>query len=308
MTELSSSNITLPSPQMSTTDLDINQTNMELSWLQRLRKNFPSYLVAVDYLLLLSVAESLIALEAPQPGMILHGVILATLLLHASIVKRVDERRFLRAMALAPLIRLLSMTLPLALFQVTFWYVVVGVPLLIASLLVARIAGITRSMAGLTLRALPEQVLIGLSGFALGYLEYLILRPAPLVASLSWELLWLPALILLVFTGFLEELIFRGLLQAAAMQHLGRFGMPYVAVTFAVLHLGYRSALDILFVFVVGLIFGSIVRRRGTILGVSLAHGLTNVALYLVFPFILTQPVVRLGTLRRFFPHQAMLG
>jgi hypothetical protein len=43
----------------------------------------------------------------------------------------------------------------------------------------------------------------------------------------------------------------------------------------------------VLFVFIVGLAFGLIVLRTGSILGVSLAHGLTNVTLYLIFPFLL---------------------
>ena len=300
MTELSSSNITLPSPQMSTTDLDINQTNMELSWLQRLRKNFPSYLVAVDYLLLLALAESLIALEVPQPGLLMHGVILATLLLHASLVKRVDERRFLLAMALAPLLPA-SMTLPLALFQVTFWYAVIGVPLLIASLLVARIAGITRSMAGLTLRALPEQILIGLSGFALGYLEYLILRPTPLVASLSWTPLaasphsacvhWFPG------RAYLSRLApsrcpaaLGAFWHALCSCHL-RSTAPGLPIS-ARYSVRLRRGIDIW--------IDRTPERYD--LGASLAHGLTNVALYLVFPFILTQPVVQLGTLSKILP------
>jgi LysM repeat protein len=55
---------------------------------------------------------------------------------------------------------------------------------------------------------------------------------------------------------------------------------------FAVLHLGYRSLLNLLFVFGVALLFGLIAQRRGTLLGVSISHGLTNVSLYLVFPFL----------------------
>jgi hypothetical protein len=108
------------------------------------------------------------------------------------------------------------------------------------------------------------------------------------VPVLRWESILLAALILLIFTGLLEEFIFRGLQQSTALPILGRYAIPFVAAVFAVLHLGYRSALDVLFVFGVALFFGWIVQRSGSILGVSLSHGLTNISLYLIFPLLLT--------------------
>jgi hypothetical protein len=65
----------------------------------------------------------------------------------------------------------------------------------------------------LNLKAL--QVLVALTGMSLEYIVYRILQPAPLARNLAWEEMWLPALILLVCTGFAEELIFRGMMQEA---------------------------------------------------------------------------------------------
>jgi len=48
-----------------------------------------------------------------------------------------------------------------------------------------------------------------------------------------------------------------------------------------------RSLLDVLFVGVVGLFFGWVVHRTRSLLGVTLAHGLTNIILFLVMPFVL---------------------
>jgi uncharacterized protein len=53
-----------------------------------------------------------------------------------------------------------------------------------------------------------------------------------------------------------------------------------------VLHLGYHSALDMAFVFGVGLFFGFVVDRTQSILSVTLSHGLTNIMLFLVVPFL----------------------
>jgi LysM repeat protein len=122
---------------------------------------------------------------------------------------------------------------------------------------------------------------------AFGLLEFFILRPDPLVDELTWEQVWLPALILLIFTGLFEELVFRGVMQRAADESLGRYGVVYIATLFAVLHLGYRSILDVIFVFGVGLFFSYVVSRTRSIVGVTLSHGLTNIGLFLVFPFLI---------------------
>ena len=256
--------------------------------------NASRYSLALFYLAALILAEILTAFVEPLAGLVLHGLILVALLLQAALSFRQREYRFLITLALAPLIRLLSLALPLANFPLIFWYAVVGVPLFIATIMSMRVTGVKPNMIGLQFswRSLPAQLLIGLSGLAIGYIEYLILRPDPLVAELSWELVWLPALILLLFTGFLEELIFRGIMQTSSNQMLGRLGVVFVAFVFAVLHMGYNSILDMIFVFSVAIIFGLLVQRFHSLLGVSISHGLTNISLYLIFPFLLVAPSV----------------
>jgi membrane protease YdiL (CAAX protease family)/LysM repeat protein len=246
--------------------------------------------VALIYMLCLAAAEILTTFYAPILGLALHGLLFVTLLMHASLVNHLSQRRFLLVLALVPLIRLLSLSIPPVLFPGIYRYAVIGVPLLLAVYMTARAADLDIRMMGFTLRKIPLQILIGLTGFLLGYIEYMILRPAPMVTALRLELIWLPALILLVFTGFLEELVFRGMLQYTALQQLGRFGIPYVAVIYTLLQLGYHSALHLLLVFSVSLAFGWFVWRTGSILGVILSHGLTNITLYLVLPILLALP------------------
>jgi hypothetical protein len=84
----------------------------------------------------------------------------------------------------------------------------------------------------------------------------------------------------------LEEMIFRGLLQRSAGDALRRMGVVYVALLFAVLHIGYQSLADFCFVLLVGLFFGWVVQRTRSLLGVTLSHGLTNITLFLIMPFL----------------------
>ena len=84
----------------------------------------------------------------------------------------------------------------------------------------------------------------------------------------------------------MEEFIFRGVLQRSAWERLGWGGIIYVSVLFAILHVGFLSWVDVIFVFGVAMLFAWIVKRTGSLLGVTLAHALTNVTLYLIAPFI----------------------
>jgi membrane protease YdiL (CAAX protease family) len=226
----------------------------------------------------------------PQVGLALHGALLTAIILHAALFAHDARQKLLITLALGPLIRLMSLTLPLQDFPLIYWYAMIGAPLFLAAFLVYRFVRSGPAKVRVNGRGLPLQVLVGLTGLGLGYLEYRILKPAPLIPSLTWERILLPAFILFFFTGMLEEVIFRGLIQRSATASLGRYGMLYSALWFAVLHLGYRSILDVIFVFVVAIFFGMVVARTSSLFGVTMAHGLTNISLYLVIPFLIQTP------------------
>jgi len=255
----------------------------------RSRSRSPNVLgVALAYLIAATLAEVLTTIVEPRLGLVLHGLLLAALLAHAALTWDQPIHELLLVMAFAPLIRLLSLSLPLAGIPIVYWYFLTSIPLFAAAIMIAQALSYTPRSIGLQIRRqqLPLQLAVACIGFVLGYMEYEILRPQPLVRSFSLQEIWLPALVLLVSTGFAEELLFRGLMQRAATHVLGGAGIPYVAVVFAVLHVGYKSFADVVFVFVVALLFGWIVAKTHTLLGVTLAHGLTNSMLFLVMPFL----------------------
>ena len=242
--------------------------------------------IALGYLGVMTVAEVLTALYDPSLGLIVHGVLLVALMLHSSRTLEYPIHGLLLILAFAPLIRLLSLSLPLASVPRVYWYLITSVPLFITAFVVVRTLGLSGASISMKWGRVPLQLLFGLSGLALGYIEYQILRPQPLAKALTWKEAAIPALILLVCTGFLEELIFRGIMQRVAVRSLGRFGLIYVALIFAILHIGHRSLLDILFVLGVGLLFGWVVVKTRSLLGVTLAHGFTNIMLFVVLPLL----------------------
>lgn len=246
-------------------------------------------LIGLAYLLLLTLAEGVTTLVDPQAGMLLHAVALVALLVHGSLVHKGALRRMLITLTLAPLVRLLSLSIPLAKLglPLIYWYLIIGAPLFLAAFVAGRVTDLGGNRIGWSVGFWPQQLLLGSTGLLLGYVEYLILRPGPLAEYLSPIDVLTASFILLVFTGVLEEVIFRGLMQSAAMQVLGRFGLVYIAILFAILHLGYHSLIDLVFVLLVGFLFGIMVWKTGSLLGASLAHGAANISLYVFFPFLL---------------------
>lgn len=244
-----------------------------------------SVVVVPAYIAAIVAAELVTALVDARWGVGLHVAILWALLVHFSWAEERSEAKLLLALCLAPLIRILSLGMPLENLDLVYWFLIVGAPMIVAALLAARTLGLTRYDLGLTVRAIPLQLLVGALGVGLGIAEYLILKPDALVDELTWQQAWWPTLILLVATGFGEELVFRGVMQSASTDALGKAAILYVAVVFAVLHVGYKSAPDVAFVFLVALFFGWVVAKTGSLLGVSLCHGIANVVLYVIVPF-----------------------
>jgi membrane protease YdiL (CAAX protease family) len=237
------------------------------------------------YLSAIGTSELLTVLVDPRLGVSAHAVVLFSLIIHASFTADASQRRLFLALTLAPLIRILSLSMPLDGVAPTYWFMIVAVPLLAAAMIVARTLSLGRRDLGLVFGFLPTQLVVAATGVGLGIVEYLILKPEPLIDNLSLGAVLLPALILMVGTGFTEEFVFRGVMQSAARDKLGRASLVYVSAVFAVMHVGFESALDIGFVFLVALFFSWVVLRTGSIFGVAISHGITNAALLLVIPF-----------------------
>lgn len=259
--------------------------------------------IALIYLCLITLAEILTAtigagLNIVSVGLSLHGLILIVLVLHGATTRQTQTRRLLLSLVIAPLIRILSLSLPLQGVPLVDWYLTIGALLYMATFFAAQINGISWQRMGLTMKGWLSQLPLALIGFVLGFIEYYILGSHPLISNLSWETLLYPAFVLMIFTGFLEEIIFRGLIQEVSTTMMGKLGIWYGALLFAVLHIGYLSVVDVVFVFAVGLLFGYIAQRTRSLLGVSLAHGFTNISMYLIFPFVLAGGIFPAGPTR----------
>ncbi|MCS7140543.1 MAG: type II CAAX endopeptidase family protein [Nitrososphaerota archaeon] len=243
------------------------------------------------FIAFIALAESVTTFIDPVHGFSLHSLALISMVcLSALKYSENPVSSFFLSLSLAPLIRITSLSLPLAYFPRYSWYLLAGTALFLATLALIKVAGMSRHDIGMTFNKPLIQLAVGATGVPLGVIEYFILKPEPLASSFNLLEFMSLALALIFFTGFIEELVFRGVIQRTAIASLGRkYGVLGTSLIFAILHIGWLSILNFLFVFLVGLFFGLIVLKTNSIAGVSLSHGLTNVMLFMFMPFLLSQ-------------------
>ena len=96
----------------------------------------------LGYLALIALAELLTTFEQLRAGLVLYGALLVMLLVHASLTSGYPSHRLLLGLALAPLIRMLSLSLPLLRFPQLYWYLIISIPLFMAAALTVRVLGL----------------------------------------------------------------------------------------------------------------------------------------------------------------------
>nr|QNO54854.1 hypothetical protein GHJHFCIO_00004 [Methanosarcinales archaeon ANME-1 ERB7] len=248
------------------------------------------YLISAFYFALVTIAEWMTVYH-PKWGIASHTFIMALLFYHFALVSGKDEKlaHYLIALLLAPLIRILSLCLPYIQFSWIFSFMLVSIPLFIALFTCMWLQGLHGKDVGLAspkLKYMPLEAGIVLFAVALGIAEYMILRPNPLPVSGTLNLI-IASLLLIICTGFLEELAFRGLLQYNAVRVMSKWrGIFIISVFFGVLHLGNISPwhLDCFFAGAVGFLFAVVRDKTGSLYGISFAHGIINTTLFLIAP------------------------
>jgi len=259
------------------------------------RVRAPRLTVISAYLGAIAMAELLTAFVNAEAGMAVHAVLLLALLNHAIALGPLPvppvgrmgpepARVLVPVLALLPLVRFFSLTMPTRGLSPLFWFLLIGAPLLTAVVLIARYIHYSPVDADIWGWSLA-QGLIAATGIPLGVIAYVAFHPVPVVKSHDIPFLIIGAGILVVFLGLLEELIFRALLQPHLCSLYGATrGVLITAAMSAVFSSGSRSPVTMLFTFVVAAGYGWLVYTRRSIMGVAISHGVIAIMTILVLP------------------------
>jgi uncharacterized protein len=186
-------------------------------------------------------------------------------------------RRLLPVLALVPLLRVLSLAMPVREIPEIYWYALIGLPLLLAVALVSRQLGLSWAQLGISRGSWRQQLWIAASGLPLCVVAGLLGPTRALPPALDWSNALLSVAILVIFVAFAEEVLFRGLLQRVAGEILGRGGLLLSSLLYVAMCLSVPSWSYLLFIGLTGAFLGWCVARTGSIWGVVLAHSMINV-------------------------------
>ncbi|HPR98450.1 MAG TPA: type II CAAX endopeptidase family protein [Methanomassiliicoccales archaeon] len=250
-------------------------------------------------ILIIAVAEALYFTGSVESCLALHALnIFACILLPIW-----DDKRMLmyQSFALVSLLRVLNIGMPVFFTETLLWMPFVYGPIIIAGYIVWRqtVMGVEKMhwrnlvqfLNGHGLRSNVtwkwEYLLIAIIfGYLCSNLEFFLLDNQALVYDLGPLTLSKLLLVMVVFVGFGEELIFRGLLQSSIEKHYGKYLAVFVsALMFAIMHSGYHSIPYLIFVFLVGLTLAYAYQRTSSLGLVALMHGLLNFFLFSFLPF-----------------------
>ncbi len=134
---------------------------------------------------------------------------------------------------------------------------------------------------------LLKYTIIGvLIGLFTGPIEYWVLQPAPSFPTFELKYLLRDAVYMTFFVGLGEELLFRGLIQNDLIRIFGtKKGIFGQAFLFGVMHMTWRSPLELVFTFFAGLLFGILYHRTGTLTAPIAFHGMNNTMLVSILPY-----------------------
>jgi membrane protease YdiL (CAAX protease family) len=231
---------------------------------------------------LILLAELLIFLGKPNAAMPLHALNLILLILSSIYI----NNRIYPALMLMPLFRLLNVAMPVFFDLTLYSYSMVYAPMFIPIYFIVKDGFVGRAEAGLTFKGFGFYLPLAISvGFALGWGEYYVIHPQLLTPGANIKDVLILIVTMIFFVGIVEEFIFRSSLQTVLEERLGSItGLLLASVIFGFMHSGYRLPLELLYVTFAGIIFGLLFWLTKSLPIISLAHGVTNISLFLVVP------------------------
>ncbi len=243
----------------------------------------PAVLLPVAAIL---IAEAFLFFKYYKYGIGIHIITLLALSLTAYRVRNTETSNLLQALALLPIFRILNTTMPIFFTQTLYIFPLIYGPIFLSMYYVAKNQKFTRQELGLSLEKLhiylPASIILGM---VLGKIEYSTITVENLIPSPSLKNILIFAVIMIVFTGLAEELLFRSIVQTRLEQTIGSWaGLMLASLLFGAMHSGYGTIYEIMFTTSAGFLIGYLFQKTRSLIFISITHGLINVFLFGLIP------------------------
>ena len=135
--------------------------------------------IAIIYLLAIVGAEAVTIFVQPLAGMALYIGILVAAIVHSAYSRALpnNQRQLVLSLVLVPLVRIVSLSIPLTGLPQEWLFLLIYTPLIAAAIVAVRVLGYKVSDVGLNFRFSPVQKAVASTGFGFGVAEYFILKP-----------------------------------------------------------------------------------------------------------------------------------
>jgi hypothetical protein len=199
-----------------------------------------------------------------------------------------ENKNILQSFILLLLIRMIHLAMPqiftMTLLSYTLVYGIMFLPLYT----IINNQSISSRDVGINFKKLYIYLPAALSiGTAMSIIEYRILHPAALIEDLGFSNILLITMVMFVFVGAVEELIFRSILQTRLEQVFGlNMGLLLSAVLYGMMHASYGIHTEVLFATFFGIVLGFIFQKTRSFPFILIVHGTANVLLFGVLPIV----------------------
>jgi len=230
------------------------------------------------------LAEWLLMQSWTLPGLLLYSVMLILLLLYSTFRWPRQQRQML-VFTIPAVSRLMAFTLPLGSLSPLFAQLVVAVPVGLTAVFFVSLLGQEWPALHFAWRRTPYYLFLIALGAGGGLLLFQFQQPTPLIWSSPLILLF-NIFVLVILMAFLEEWLFREIMQTALTRLWGDNLLAgfVVAFFYTALSLGQGPWPFILLIFVLTLALSWLRRVSNSLLSVSLLHGALNLTFFLILP------------------------
>ena len=223
------------------------------------------------------------------PGLGIHIInLLLIILLIIFGNLNLDIKNILQGLTLVILLRVVNLSMPQFFTTTLLQYPLIYGVMFIPIYNVVKNQQISSKELGINFNKfyiyLPIAILIGI---VMAIIEYGILGPTALIDNIRFSNIALITIIMTVFIGTVEGIIFGPILQTRLKNVFGlRYGILLSGVIFGVMHSTYGIINEILFATMFGIILGYIFQKTKSLPFTVSILGVTNIMLFGILPLL----------------------
>lgn len=237
--------------------------------------------------LILLVSEISYTMIDVSFGLYCYGLVVAVIIISLIFTDQSrDVNQLLQAIMILPVIRFVGSCMPIRELSPFLKVPIVYLTFFIPVLIVFYYSDLDSFQTGIKKKGLYLLPIAIILGAILGFVEYNILAPERIVNEFTFENIFIGIVNIAIITGFVEEFMFRGLIQNFSKNIFKRGYILYTNIIFATMHLVWGSYMEIVFVFFIGILFSFIYLKTKNLIIVSTIHASINFFLYIIYPIL----------------------